>query len=106
MVKHIVIWRVSEDGDPGRGTVNAMRVKRALESLNGLIPGLVKLEVGIGIDLPAAYGGDPPSSEIALYSEFSDRASLEAYRIHPAHRAVVPTVRSVCSDRRSVDYED
>lgn len=99
MIKHIVMWRVRESGDPSQGPVNAMRVKRALESLNGRIPGLSKLEVGIG------PGSGEAESGIVLYSEFESVEALERYREHPAHLAVVPIVRSVCTDRRFVDYE-
>ncbi len=99
MVRHIVMWKVAESGEPGAGPVNALRVKRALESLNGRIPGMKNLEVGIGFT-----GGDG-SSEIVLFSEFVSRQALEDYREHPTHVAVVPIVRSVCSDRRVVDYE-
>jgi len=93
------MWKVRESGDPTQGPVNAMRVKRALESLNGRIPGMGRLEVGIG------PGKTEVESEIVLYSEFETMEALERYREHPAHMAVVPIVRSVCTDRRFVDYE-
>jgi quinol monooxygenase YgiN len=99
MVKHIVMWHVEENAAQGAGPVNATRVKRALEAMNGLIPGLIRLEVGIG------FQSTDNSSEIVLYSEFDSRESLERYRDHPTHVAVVPIVRSVCTERRVVDYE-
>lgn len=100
MIKHIVMWKVRESGEQGAGPVNALRVKRALEALNGRIPGMLKLEVGIG------FSGDEGSSEIVLYSEFATKQALEDYKVHPTHVAVIPIVRSVCSDRRFVDYEN
>ena len=99
MIRHVVMWKVRESGDPGTGPENALRVKRALESLNGRIPGLKRLEVGV------ATAASADSSEIVLLSEFDSAKALEVYREHPAHMAVVPIVRSVCTDRRSVDYE-
>lgn len=99
MIRHVVMWKVRENGEPGTGPVNALRVKRALESLNGRIPGLKRLEVGVGAS------SQPESSEIVLFSEFESMKALEGYREHPAHMAVVPIVRSVCTERRSVDYE-
>jgi len=99
MVRHVVMWKVRESGEPGAGPVNALRVKRALESLNGRIPGLKRLEVGVG------RSSQPESSEIVLFSEFESMEALEGYREHPAHTAVLPIVRSVCSERRGVDYE-
>lgn len=99
MVRHVVMWKVMESGDEGLGPVNALRVKRALESLNGRIPGMLRLEVGIEPHLGEGR------SEIVLISDFESREALERYREHPTHVAVVPVVRSVCTDRRCVDYE-
>ncbi len=99
MVRHVVMWKVTESGATGSGPVNALRVKRALEALNGRVPGLLKLEVGV------SGTGEDGSSDIVLVSEFESMEALEGYRQHPTHLAVVPIVRAVCTDRRAVDYE-
>lgn len=99
MVKHIVMWKVTEGCGTGGGQANALRVKRALESLRGRVPGLITIEVGLG------RMSEDGSSNVVLYSEFESAAALEAYREHPAHSAVLPIVKAVCTDRRSVDYE-
>lgn len=94
MIKHIVMWRINE---PLRE--NALRIKEALEGLNGNIPGLLRLEVGIDISR------ESESADVVLYSEFETRQALEAYQNHPAHAAVVPVVKAVRAERRVVDYE-
>jgi quinol monooxygenase YgiN len=94
MIKHIVTWRINE---PLRE--NALRIKEALEGLNGKIPGLLRLEVGIDISR------ESESADVVLYSEFETRQALEAYQNHPAHAAVVPVVKAVRTERRVVDYE-
>jgi quinol monooxygenase YgiN len=43
---------------------------------------------------------------VVLYSEFVDRAALEAYQGHPLHLAVAPEVKARAVERRSVDYFD
>jgi quinol monooxygenase YgiN len=94
MIKHIVMWRISEPLQE-----NALRIKEALEGLNGNIPGLLRLEVGIDISR------ESESADVVLYSEFETRQALEAYQSHPAHAAVVPVVKAVRTERRVVDYE-
>lgn len=97
MIKHIVMWRLDEAA--GDKAANALELKRLLEGLNGRIPGLLKLEVGID------FSREGESSDVALYSEFESRQALDAYQVHPAHAEVVPFVKSVRAERRVVDYE-
>jgi len=97
MIKHIVMWRLLEKAGDKAG--NALELKRQLESLNGRIPGLIKLEVGID------FSKESESSDVVLYSEFENNAALQAYQVHPAHNEVVPFVKSVRGERRVVDYE-
>ncbi len=97
MIKHIVMWRLREEA--GDKATNARELKRQLESLNGRIPGLLKLEVGID------FSKESESSDVVLYSEFESNAALQAYQVHPAHNEVVPFVKSVRGERRVVDYE-
>ena len=97
MIKHIVMWRLREEA--GDKATNAQELKRLLESLNGRIPGLLKLEVGID------FSKEGESSDVVLYSEFESNAALQAYQTHPAHNEVVPFVKSVRGERRVVDYE-
>lgn len=99
MVKHIVMWRLHEQCEGRNKADNARLIKERLESLNDRIPGLLRLEVGIDF----LHGAQ--SADIVLYSEFTDRAALEAYQVHPEHQAVVPLVRAAASERRVVDYD-
>lgn len=97
MIKHIVMWRLNETAGDKSG--NALRLKQLLEGLNGRIPGLLRLEIGID------FSQESESSEVVLYSEFESRQALDAYQVHPAHAEVVPFVKSVRAERRVVDYE-
>lgn len=97
MIKHIVMWRLN--GQAGDKTENALQLKLRLESLNGKIPGLIRLEVGID------FSKEDESSDVILYSEFENREALAAYQVHPAHNEVIPFVKSVRGERRVVDYE-
>lgn len=97
MIKHIVMWRLDETA--GDKTGNALKVKQLLEGLNGRIPGLLKLEIGID------FSKEGESSDVVLYSEFESRQALDAYQVHPAHAEVAPFVKSVRAERRVADYE-
>ena len=97
MVKHIVIWRLKGEGSEKIRA--ALRVKSLLEGLQGKIPGLLKIEVGVN------FLDDSNAGDIALYSEFFGRSALAVYQDHPAHEAVKPQVRELATERRSVDYD-
>ena len=59
------------------------RVAREIAALQGEIPGLLETYVGVNFSprsLGYAFGG---------VMKFVDRAALEAYQIHPAHRRLV-----------------
>ena len=98
MVRHIVFWRLRGETASDKRD-NALKMKTRLEALNGRIPGLRKLEVGID------FSATGESSDVALYSEFDSREALAGYARHPEHVAVVPFVMSVAVERRVVDYE-
>ncbi len=96
MLKHIVIWQL-KNGAEGRSiTENAKVLKETLESLNGKIPGLLKIEVG--------FDESSDEADIVLYAELEDRQALAAYQQHPEHQAVIPLVHKLCTARRVVDY--
>lgn len=95
MVKHIVMWRLRESASKA---ADAETIKSLLEGLSGKIPGLLKIEVGVN------FIEDANASDVVLYSEFVDRAALEAYQGHPLHLAVVPEVKARAIERRSADY--
>jgi len=98
MVKHIVFWRLKEMPAPQRE--QALReIKAGFEALQGVIPGLLRIEVGIDFLRSAE------SSDFSLYCELESRAALDVYQAHPAHQAMVPLVRDVRIERRVVDYD-
>ena len=99
MIKHIVAWKLKDHAAGNDKRTNAAKLKRDLEALNGKIPGLLKIEAGLNFN-PA-----DDASDVVLYSEFTDRAALNAYLNHPDHLALVPFAREVRLERRVVDYE-
>lgn len=100
MIKHIVIWKLKEHAEGKSKQENAQQLKSDLEKLNGIIPGLIHLEVGININ---SQGDD--DADVILYSEFENAGALEKYYPHPEHMKIVPFAQSIRSERRVIDYK-
>ena len=98
MLKHIVMWKLKDHAEGADRAANALRLKALLDACNGLVPGMLKLEVAI------AEQGLEATYDLVLYSEFADRAALDAYQEHPQHVALKPFVIAVREARQCMDY--
>ena len=98
MIKHIVMWKLKESAEGNSRETNARLVKQKLDALNGLVPGMLELEVGLGME----GGGD--ACDVALYTVFEDEGALAAYQEHPDHKAVFPFIGAVRETRSVTDY--
>lgn len=99
MIKHIVLWTLKETAEGRTAHENALDMKARLEALRGCVPGLLLLEVGVD------FSRTPASADVALYSEFTDRQSLDAYQVHPEHVAAAVFINRVRDGRTVADYE-
>ena len=99
MVKHIVFWRLRADLSTAERDAAMHRIKAGFEALPGKIPGLLKIEIGFD------FGRSADASDIVLYSEFTSREALAGYETHAEHRALVPIVRDVRTEKRVVDCD-
>ncbi len=99
MIKHIVMWKLEDFADGRIKLENAKIIKENLEALVGIIPEIVKLEVGIDIL------GTNQSYDVVLVSEFKNLEELDTYAKHPEHVKVGEFVGKVRKDRVAVDYE-
>ena len=98
MVKHIVLWDFKEELSAEECKSAAARIKKELEELKRLIPGIVYIKV-------CTETFDMCNTKLVLDSAFDDRAALEGYIAHPEHKRVGAFVRSVVANRRSADFE-
>jgi hypothetical protein len=98
MIRHIVMWDIAGN-TPEEKRVNIDLVRRCFEGLNGLIPGLRHIEVGVDISA-VDYACD-----VVLFSEFEAQAALDAYALHPEHLRVRDALAGIRIGRRQVDYE-
>jgi hypothetical protein len=98
MVKHIVMWKFKDNAEGATKEENLKKAKERLESLQGKIEGLLKIDVGIDL-----IGENQPYDAV-LYSEFVDKESLDAYQINPLHKEVASFIGLVRENRFCVDY--
>jgi hypothetical protein len=89
------MWKLKDEGR----AENAQKIKSLLEGLSGRIGGLKSAVVGI--DLKA----EDTSFDAVLVSEFDSLEALAEYKIHPEHVKISAFVKSVRTDRKTVDYE-
>lgn len=100
MIKHIVMWTFKKTMSEEEKQNAYEQMKERLEALKQEIDFIEEIEVGKNFNsTEAAY-------DVVLYSVFKDRASLDAYQVHPKHVAVgQEVVRRVTENRVVVDYE-
>ena len=91
------MWRVAGQSASERRET-ATRVKTAFESLRGLIPGLLYLDVGLDVS-EVDYACD-----VVLVADFESRAALDAYANHPEHLRVRAALSGMRQTRHQVDY--
>ena len=94
MITHIVFWKLKEENKEE----NAAIIKQKLEALVGIVPGLLKAEVGRNL-LQDNY-------DLCLVSQFTDQEALAAYRVHPEHQKAASFVHASMCGRTAVDFEN
>ena len=99
MIKHIVMWKFRDHAEGADKAANLARAKALLDGCADLVPGMGRLEVAI------AQPGLECTYDLVLYSEFADRAALDAYQNHPQHVALKPFIAAARLERQCMDYE-
>ena len=79
MIEHIVLFRWTSDATPEQ----IEEVLAGLRGLQGRISGILNLTCG------EDFSGRAQGYTHGLVVRFTDRAALDAYGPHPAHRRVV-----------------
>ena len=98
MVKHVILWKLKAEYSAEEKNEIKQGIKAGLESLAGVIPGLVEIKVNIN-------GLESSNADCMLDSTFVDEAALKAYAIHPAHQEVANTkVRPYVETRLCLDF--
>ena len=100
MVKHIILWTLNPELSEQEKETVKQGIKEGLESLKGVVPGILDITVNISRRLPSS------NCDVMLDSTLDSPAALQAYATHPAHVAVADTkVRPYTVQRTCLDYE-
>jgi len=95
MIAHIVLFKLKE-----ASAENVAKAKELLLSMDGKVPMLRHLEVGIDVIRSER------SFDVALYTKFDSLADLQAYQVHPYHADVVASyMRANSAAVAAADYE-
>ena len=98
MVKHVLLWKLRDDLSAEEKRDVQEAVKKGLERLPGIIPGLVEAKVAI----------DPlgtSNADIYLDSTCTDQAALAVYQDHPEHVKIKEIIGPAAEIRLCMDYE-
>lgn len=98
MIRHIVMWKL-KGPSPEERRQQAEQARAALLGMQGLVPGLSQLEVGIG----SVFGEQ--EADLVLVSTHTDWEALNVYQSHPAHEPVKKLIGELRVERRVVDFE-
>ena len=94
MVKHIILWTLKDSLSEEEKIQIKKSIKEGLESLKGVVPGLIDIKVQID--------GRLASSNCTLESE----EALKGYAVHPAHVAIANSrVRPFTAIRSCLDFK-
>lgn len=91
MIRHVVMWKLLSAADaPG--------FKALLDSCAGLVPGMLEFEVS------TREPGLEANVDVMLNSLFIDADALQAYQIHPHHKAVSAHLGLLRETRSVMDH--
>ena len=99
MIKHIVMWKLKDFAENASRNENAVKMKQMLDTCAHLVTGIVKYETAI------AEPESDSTYDLVLYAEFSSKAALSRYLLHPQHLAIKPFAAAVREARQSINYE-
>ncbi len=95
MVKHIVCFKLADPTEEA-----CLRAKEVLLSMNGKVPMIREIEVGVD------FLHSDRSYDVYLSVVVDDKAALEAYQNDPYHCSVVkPHMHAVRKSSVAVDFE-
>ena len=99
MVRHVILWQLSDELDTAAKAEVKQAIKEGLEGLKGKVPGIVEIKVHTN-------GLDSSNADLMLDSVFTDAEALKGYATHPEHVAVANNVvRPNTKSRTCLDFE-
>lgn len=100
MVKHIVMFKFLPSAEGRSKDENVRLTAEKLKALQGKIPELISSEVIIGAEAQAESNYD-----LILIADYKNFDDLNAYIVHPLHKAVGEFMKNLRESRACIDYE-
>ena len=97
MIQHVVLFRLRAE-DAGQRAQDAAEIRRRLEGLVGVVPGVDELRVRPDLGVDGHW-------DLVLHSLHPSVDGLAAYAKDPRHREVIAFCDSVVSERAVVDAD-
>lgn len=99
MVRHVILWQLKDSLSAEEKASVKAGIKEHLESLVGVVPGLVSVDVH-------TEGLASSNVDVMLDCSLESEEALKGYAVHPAHVAVADTyVRPYTATRNCIDFE-
>lgn len=100
MVKHIILWTLKDSLSEEEKIQIKKSIKEGLESLKGVVPGLIDIKVQIDGRLASS------NADLMLDCTLESEEALKGYAGHPAHVAIANSrVRPFTAIRSCLDFK-
>jgi len=99
MIRHMVMWKLKENGEGRTKQENMEWIREHLYALLPVIPEIKRMEIGFDIT------GSDMSMDLMLLTEFDTVEDMKRYAEHPEHLKVSAYVRKVIETRVVLDCE-
>ena len=97
MVKHIVFWKINENGTEEDRRKNVQLFVQKTEYLKSIIPQIKEAKVGYNVNEGDVF-------HVCIDSVFESLEDLETYINHPEHLKVREFMNSISYDKTVFDY--
>ena len=100
MLKHIILWTLNPELSDEQKEEVKKGIKAGLESLKGVVPGLIDVKVNVDGRLASS------NCDVMLDCTLESEEALKAYAVHPAHVEIANIkVRPYTVQRTCLDFE-
>lgn len=100
MIKHLVMFKLTDQAEGLSGADNALLIKEKLEALKDVIPQIRNIKVWVN-----HQEASPENYTVLLDSEFDSFDDLGAYASDPLHLEVGEYINKVRTSRAAIDFE-
>ena len=97
MIKHVILWKLKDEFNTDEVKLG---IKKNIEGLLGIVPGLVDIKVQID-------KLESSNVDVMLWSVLESPEALKGYAVHPEHVKVADTfIRPYTASRACIDFEE